>query len=350
MIALWTVLSAASAACPSLIAELDAAEQALQVFDLPAAESYLDNAEAAMACGTLPDKTQIARFFFLDGAVYQFNGDATSAIESYRAALKLDAQAGLDGFESAVADLVVKAKEGEAGTGSVDVSPTLVEPWKVAVDGASVALPAPVMEGLHLVQFTDAEGAVFEGKIIAVTSGQAVVVNHELPATPPQAERVRNPVATSGTLRLGFGASLAAGQAQSATVDGTTFREPSVKASTPVSLGFQVGVGPVFFEPEGHFGALLDGHYLTEGSPAPEATKLAWGFGLNAGATVGKTDLGVGGGTLFPGRFQGYGLARLRPFKRAPVSLALRAGVRSAHRLGAEPMVGLTVAYDLGLF
>ncbi|TNE91567.1 MAG: hypothetical protein EP330_05010 [Deltaproteobacteria bacterium] len=351
MIALWTLVVAAQAACPSLPAELDAAETALQVLDLPAAEAYLDNAEAALACGRLPDASEVARFHFLDGAVAQFMGDAPAAKQSYRAALALDPEAGLAGFESALSSVVDEARaETPSQTGSIEVSPALADPWQVRVDlGASTPTPVAVMEGLHLVQFTDADGAVFGGHVVLVTADMPVVVNHDLPATPPEPERVRNPVDTSFTVRLGIGTGFAFGKSQTATVDGTTFDEPAFKATTPASLGLDFGVGPVFFEAEGEVGALLDGHYLVEGTPSPEATKLAWGVGLNAGANLGDLALGVGGGAALPGRYRGYALARFTPFRRAPVSLTARAGVRSAHRLGAEPMFGLTVAYDLGL-
>lgn len=350
MFALWT-LAAALAACPTLTAELDAAEDSLQVLDLQAAAEYLDQAEAALACGLPPSADELAHFYFLDGAVAQFTGDGDGAVDAYRAARVLDDNAGLPGFDSAVAELLQKA-EGErpAGTGSLDVAPTLAEPWLVRVDlGEPTTLPAAVMHGLHLVQFTDAEGNVFEGKIVYVAGDAPVVVNHELPATPPKPERVRKVIPTELTLRLGFGANMAFGSPQTATVDGVAYSEPSFKAMTPGSLSLGLQVYQAFFEVEGQVGALLDGHYLVEGDPAPEAHKLGWGVALQAGARVGSVDLGIGGGPLLPSRSTAYAMARFRPFKRAPVSLTAKAGVRSAHRLGAEPMLGLTLAYDLGL-
>ncbi len=208
MMLLW---AQAHAACPTMVATLEAATSVL--IDGGDGTAALAEVETALACGTAT-KSELARLWVLRGAALQLAGDAAAAEPFYAAALGADATWFDDRLGSSVREAWSRAKYGLPARLSAN--------RPLDVDGVHIdTFPATLESGPHALQAPDVRWA----RVLVMPPGEESVV--EVPLTPlPDPDAVVLPRKGAGWLVAGgvvlagaVGAGVAAG-AQSEVMSG----------------------------------------------------------------------------------------------------------------------------------
>lgn len=179
---------AARAACPSLVAATDHAEQSIlegRLDDYPALSEQMDS---ALSCGPAASPRQVARALLVQGVYQHFTGSEDGARLSFASALRLDPQGWNPDFGDEVEALYRASTAAVAsGTGELSVLPAPDPALVVVLDGAPATLPATVQVGFHVVQVTEPGGAALAAeRALVLGAGEQVVLNLGV-LTPPAA-------------------------------------------------------------------------------------------------------------------------------------------------------------------
>ncbi len=185
VILLW---AHAHAACPTMVATLDAATSVL--IDGGDAAPTFAEVETALACGP-PTQSELARLWVLRGAALQLGGDAAAAEPFYAAALDADATWFDDRLGASVREAWSRAKHGLPGRLSAN--------RPIDVDGVRVeTFPATLESGPHALQALDVNWA----RVVVMPSGEETAI--EVPLTPlPDGNAVVRPRRSAGWLIAG---------------------------------------------------------------------------------------------------------------------------------------------------
>jgi len=200
-------LGVAHADCPDLHLATADATDALISGKVEEAQGALERAEAALSCGSPPDREALARLWLTEGAVASVAGQADDALEDWQAAARLRP----DLWEPRYGE-ALKAQRDAAvaglgqGRGAIRVDPQ-PDRTTVLVDGVETPNPTPAEEGLHVVQITRRD--VLYGKVVLLGPDETLLVHPELPP-PPDKKPVGGRIAAlvGGALSAGAGAGL----------------------------------------------------------------------------------------------------------------------------------------------
>jgi len=345
---LWGV-SVAHAECEDASALVNEALQEVLMANPEGARAALKDAEDSLGCGELLDPADSARFFLVEGALQHLLGRSEEAGEALLAARGADERIWIDSLGGPLRQVYDDQQPMEGAAPLSVVADE--EHFAVWLDGQQLPSEATVPVGLHLLQVSLDGEAVF-GRLIMVRQNTPLTLSPDLPSPEPEPEPVpavvsQAPVADAGpalTLAVGFQAQL--GEALSATsAEGVLLEEPSFKPGVPLELGVWLPLGSAWVEPRLGANTLLAGHYLFATEDGAGAWKVGLTGALHLGTTLGSTELGVGGGLLFPGRLQGS--VRGRMPVAGPLWLELEPGVYVGTGGRLEPLLKVQAALRL---
>jgi hypothetical protein len=341
MTLLWWAWTAAGASACDLGEDVAAAYDAWARGEHDIVDEHLLRAEKSLACGSVADPEDLARFWLVEGAMLARAGDPGAAV-SLSAARRMAPELWLDLGED-VRDRWLLA-EPEPGEGELAFDFDHDRP--IAVDGAPFGGGA-MAAGLHAVQVADPDGAVRYGAVVyvgastvtnVVTGLQAPALALPSPAPPPApapaiAERpaAGSSPTVAATIRVVTGMSLALGEELSAPSGDRTLTEPAAKIVVPVGIAAGARVGSLWARGEAGIGWLVGGTYLSvlaDGTPHQSPVRV------DLGGSAGVGPVGVASGIQWPGRL----------YQRA--LLAVHAPRGAALRWVAEVRGGFNVATD----
>lgn len=338
----WILVSWALAAEPSRVCDpgvrLDEALVALKAFDVGAAKTSLQQAEADFGCSSRVTRPLLARHLVVDGLFWFVQGDPTSAQTSFASAKALDPSVWIDDFGAETRAVYDQAQVQPGAGGLVSENP--VGPgFSVAVDGESVKLPADVPAGLHLVQVLDSEDHAWFAQLALIGPGETVQIAPVLPAKAPAP-----PAKLELAAHVGVLGDLVAGTSYDLAGPDGAIRQPSLQVALPVEAGLSLFYGPGWWRLQVEASPLLNGRYVYGDAQDPQGTALAWGGSLAVGATAGPVRIGLLVGLWLPSRVRARVVAAV-PLGSTGLALEARAGINLPDRQPVEPAATLGLSW-----
>lgn len=343
---MWAWAIAASAAPCDPAGDTVGALAAVLAGDSAAGRARLDAAQAAFACAAPADPPLAARWFLLDAAVTELEGDREAAADSWAAARATSAETWLPDL-GAERRARYDAAPHPAGSAPLLVSPGGRELW---VDGARLqGDPATIPAGLHLVQVVEGDVArwadvtfVEAGVTRALDTGLPPLPPPPAPAAPapapappgpPRPDRGGGP---SVVVRAAVGATVALG----GRLASGPVVEPAAKVVVPAVVSGAVPLGPAFVRGEVGAGWLLGGRWLSSTAAGEVAASPLQLLGAGAVGLGDRARVGLSGGVAWPARLSVRGLAG---WDRGPFTSELRLGVNVPTERAPEPAGELLV-------